>query len=336
MRKTDTVVVGQGIAGSMIAYMLHLQNIPFIVIDPGYQNTSSRIAAGMFSPINGKRKTILPLVPEQIAFAVETYRAIEQMTGSNFLHIANVHHIFNSVDEQIEIKAKSTLPGFEKYIIADPLPLPNLKAASGACEFTNSGWVDCGILINEFAKWLLKKELLLQQIFAYGDLQIGDGIMKYRDLEFNNIVFCEGYVAGNNPFFQEEEIIPCKGDMLTIQYDALSTDRIVKKNSIYLINTGNQAFRAGSTYQWNNSNDEPDQSGLNVINNQLDGLLKKGYTITDHKAAIRPTTKSREVIAKKHPRYKGMFMLNGLGTKGILQGPWFARNLVNSIHFNSK
>lgn len=331
MQKTDTVVVGQGIAGSMIAYMLHLQNIPFIVIDPGYKNTSSRVAAGMFSPISGKRKTILPLVPEQIAFAVETYREIEQLTGSNFLNTGNVYHIYNAVDDRNELKAKSTLPGFEKYFIAEPLPLPNLKAEAGACEFTSSGWVNCGLLITAFAKWISQNDLLIRKRFLYTDLQIGDGMMKYGDLEFNNIIFCEGYEAAKNPFFCDENIIPCKGDMLTIKYDGLSTDRIVKKNSIYLIDTGNQTFRTGSTYQWNNDDEKPDELGRRLITKQLDELLQNGYTITEHRAAIRPTTKSREVIAKKHPVHRRMFMLNGLGTKGVLQGPWFARYLVNNI-----
>jgi glycine/D-amino acid oxidase-like deaminating enzyme len=51
----------------------------------------------------------------------------------------------------------------------------------------------------------------------------------------------------------------------------------------------------------------------------------------DHKTATRPTTPNREVIATRHQQYKNMFMLNGLGTKGILQGPWWANHLVEKF-----
>jgi len=57
-------------------------------------------------------------------------------------------------------------------------------------------------------------------------------------------------------------------------------------------------------------------------------MLESSYTTIDHKAAIRPTTHNREVIAMQHAEHKGMFMLNGLGSKGVLLGPWWARHIV--------
>ena len=73
MSNNNTLVVGQGIAGTLVAYMLYLNKIPFTVMDTGDANSSSRIAAGMFTPISGKRKTIHPLVSEQIRYAIKIY-----------------------------------------------------------------------------------------------------------------------------------------------------------------------------------------------------------------------------------------------------------------------
>ncbi len=94
---------------------------------------------------------------------------------------------------------------------------------------------------------------------------------------------------------------------------------------------GDTTFKAGATYQWHDSATEPDENSKNEIEIKLNSLLENGYKIIDHLSGIRPTTQTRAVIAKQHAVYKNMFMLNGLGTKGIIQGPWWANYLVEKL-----
>ncbi|MEP7141725.1 MAG: FAD-dependent oxidoreductase [Ferruginibacter sp.] len=331
MKKINTLVVGQGLAGSLVAYMLHLRKISFTVIDPARANTSSLIAAGMFSPVSGKRKTIQPIVQQQIPFAIKIYKEIEQLLNATILHLNNIYQVFNSVAEQNELIGKLANADYAKYILTGTSALPNIKQEIGAYEITHSGWVDCELLISRFAQWLMEHDAFIKAGFLYEDLQLGNGGMKYHGLEFNNIVFCEGWLAVDNPFFNNENIIPCKGDILSVKYYHLPGDHIIKKNGIYLIPAGNNLFRAGSTYQWNNNSTQPDEWGKKLIEDQLNAMLKNKYITINHRSAIRPTTQNREVIAKQHASHAGMFMLNGLGTKGILQGPWWARHIVEIL-----
>ena len=69
MRKINTLVVGQGLAGSVFSFMLHREGISFLVMDPAMGLSASMVAAGMFTPISGQRKTIHPLTLRQIPFA---------------------------------------------------------------------------------------------------------------------------------------------------------------------------------------------------------------------------------------------------------------------------
>ncbi len=328
MINTNTLIIGQGLAGTLVAYSLYLQKIPFIVIDPVLENTSSRIAAGMFSPISGKRKTIDPVVLQQIPYAIKIYREIEQLLGSSFLHLPAVYQVYNGEREKKDILDKLVNPDFSKFITINPYPLPNIRQPFGAWELSHSGWVDCELLISSFNHWLKQNDLLISAEFVYDKLEILNERMEYEGLVFRNIVFCEGYQAVNNPFFKQELIIPCKGDVLTIEYNNLVTESIIKKGGIYLIPAGNGLFKAGATYQWNNDNEQPEGPEKLIIEEQLDAMLEDKYTTILHKAAIRPTTKNREVIAKKHPGHAHMFMLNGLGTKGVLRGPWWAKKVA--------
>jgi len=331
MRKTNTIIVGQGIAGSLVAYMLYRHKIPSVVIDPGSANTSSKVAAGMFTPVSGKRKTIHPITLEQIPYAITIYREIEQWLGIDMLHLQNIYQVYNSTDERNDLQARLTSDAFAKYIIANPNAEPGILQEQGAFEITHSGWLDCELFINGVAHWLKAKDALIEAEFMYQDMKFNEANMEYQGITCSQVVFCEGYRGVNNPFFSDQNIIPCKGDVLTIQSDHPATSRIVKKNGIYLTSLGNNLFKAGSTYQWNNSNAEPDEAGKSHIESKLGEMLTGKFNTIEHQAAIRPTTKNREVIAMQHPQHKGLFMLNGLGTKGVLQAPWFARHLTDLI-----
>ena len=327
MKKINTLVIGQGIAGSLVAHMLHRKKIPFLVIDPGSQNTASRIAAGMFTPLSGKRKTIQPLALQQIHFAIKIYKEIADLIGANIIQLANIYQVFNSAEEQAALQLKSLEPIYSAHILPISGALPGIHQQNGACEITHSGWVNCELWMGLFRTWLKKNERLLEASFLHQDLDISEEKLSYKGLEFKNIFFCEGYRAIDNPFFNEK-IIPCKGDVLTITTDHFATDQIIKKNGIYLVPSESNAFKAGATYQWNNDEELPNIASKLWIEGQLENMLINPFNTVDHQSAIRPTTQNREVIIQQHLQHKGMCMLNGLGTKGVLQGPWWADRIV--------
>ena len=328
MREINTIVVGQGIAGSLVSYFLHLQKVSFIVIDPVHLNTSSRIAAGMFTPISGKRKTTDQLVFQQINYAIKIYREIELLLNSNLLHLENIYQIFNDKNEEEALISKSKNTELVNTIAFNPDEIPFLKQPYGAHEILHSGWLNCNLFISQITEWLKQTDSFLKADFVYSDLKIGESSMEYHDITCKNIIFCEGYQAINNPFF-DEKIIPCKGDILTVEYKNLNTRKIIKKNGIYFIPTGENTFKAGSTYKWNNNSTCTDKESKLKIEEGLQNILSNEFVTLEQQTAIRPTTINRNVIAIKQPDYKGIFMLNGLGTKGVLQGPWWANEMVN-------
>jgi len=327
IKKINTVIVGQGIAGSLLAFMLHQKNIPFLLIDQSSQSTASQIAAGMFTPLSGKRKTIHPLSLQQIPFAINIYKEISKLIGYNILHLTNIYQLFDSAEEQSQLQSKYLEPSFAPYIKSISNYLPGTNNNNGAYEVTHSGWVNCEYWMRYFKIWLKNNGRLLEAKFVYPDLHINEDKMEYNGIEFKNIFFCEGYKAINNPFFNEI-IIPCKGDVLTIASEHFVTDKIIKKNGIYLVPLESNSFKAGATYQWSNDSEKPEEASKLLIEGELKNMLLNPFKVINHQSAIRPTTQNREVIIKQHQYHKGMYMFNGLGTKGVLQGPWWADRIV--------
>lgn len=322
--------MGQGIAGSLMAFKLHQKNIPFVVMDPAPDNSSSLVAAGMFTPITGKRKTVDPLTLQQIPFAIACYQSIELLLGKSLIYLDNIYQVFDNEKEKEDLLIKANKPGFKNYIITNPKQLPGIKQPFGAVEIIHSGWVDCIAFIHSTRDWLKKNNAWINGTFDYTKLNTNNAVVEY-DQNFNNIIFCEGYRSMDNPFFKDAAIVPCKGDVLTLTCEGLADTHIIKKSGIYLVRIGDNTFKAGATYQWHNRSTQPDENSKKEIEIKLNGLLESGYKINNHLSGIRPTTHNRQVIAKQHAVYKNMFMLNGLGTKGVIQGPWWASHLVEKL-----
>lgn len=50
----DFVVVGQGLAGTLLSYFLHKNGKSVLIIDDNFKGSSSKVAAGIVNPITGK------------------------------------------------------------------------------------------------------------------------------------------------------------------------------------------------------------------------------------------------------------------------------------------
>jgi glycine/D-amino acid oxidase-like deaminating enzyme len=111
----------------------------------------------------------------------------------------------------------------------------------------------------------------------------------------------------------------------------LQLTRVVKKG-IYIVALGEGKFKCGSLYKWENDNTELQQADYDELKQKLDSLIDVPYTITKHEAAVRPTTKTRETLFCKHDTLPNMYVVNGLGTKGVINGVKVVRQLIETLY----
>ncbi|HWB65164.1 MAG TPA: FAD-dependent oxidoreductase, partial [Chitinophagales bacterium] len=68
----DFIIVGQGIAGSMLSWFLLRAGQKVLVIDKYNPSSASNIAAGISNPITGRRFVKTWLADEILPFAAQT------------------------------------------------------------------------------------------------------------------------------------------------------------------------------------------------------------------------------------------------------------------------
>src|SRR5690606_5670358 len=84
--KVDFLLIGQGIAGTLLSYRLIGAGKKVYVIDQPGKNNSSRVAAGLFNPVTG-RKMVKTWDADLIFPEIKhLYQQMEKALGCRFFH----------------------------------------------------------------------------------------------------------------------------------------------------------------------------------------------------------------------------------------------------------
>ena len=83
MEKVDYLIVGQGIAGSLLAYELEQAGRRVLVLNEEKENTSSNKAAGIYNPITGRKLVKTWLADELFPGLEGYYLGLEQTLGAH-------------------------------------------------------------------------------------------------------------------------------------------------------------------------------------------------------------------------------------------------------------
>ena len=333
MNIKDYIIVGQGLAGSLLAQALLKAGKEVLVIDAAHQGAASKVAAGIINPITGRRFVKSWMIDQLLPEARRTYGELEALLGQKLLYERPIYRVLFTAEEENNWYSRSSQIEFAPYIDNSedwPDYDEYLTKGYSACQIKSSMQVDLPLLIESFRKYLKKEGRLLSGRFEFDHLEMGKAHVGYKNYKARRIVCCEGIGALQNPSFNWLPFVPAKGEVLLIRIPGLRLDKIIKYG-IMIAPLGNDLYWVGSNYEWNPTTHEPSQEKGAELLEKIKEILKVPFEVVDHLAAIRPTTKDRRPFLGQHPKYQNLFIFNGLGTKGASLGPYWAKQMANYL-----
>ena len=329
----EYLIIGQGLAGTVLAHNLLLREKSVLILDEYRSSTASRVAAGLFHAITGRRIVKSWMVEELQSFAEDFYTKQEKLLHANFFFPKNLIEIISSAHEFNVWSERLDDPGIAQYLAGKPeLPIyeNKLKKFLNLIALSGAGWMDIARYLESSFQYFSNKRILISGKFNSHDLKIQETNFEYKNIRTEKIIFCEGSDAIQNPFWKWVPFLQSKGEILTIESKSLPEDYILMKG-LFIIPLGNYKFRVGSTYTWKYADEMPTDEGKQELKIKLEEIISVPFEIIEHKSAIRPTTKDRRPLIGEHPKVKNLFIFNGLGTKGVLLGPYFANEFAEHL-----
>ena len=201
----DFLLIGQGLAGTALSFRFLEENKKFLLLDMPNENTSSRVAAGLYNPVTGK-KMVRTWMADMLFPEIEPfYERIEKLLNKDFLVKKNIYRPFLSIEEQNEWMGHSGDPLLQPYFekIHTQKLYNEVNNPYGGILLKNSGYLDIHTLLDAYAAYLLDKGLLLQERFEEELLEFTDEGIVYKNIRAKGIVYCNGLAAMKSRFFSD-------------------------------------------------------------------------------------------------------------------------------------
>ncbi len=336
MRKTDFLIVGSGLAGSVLALELLRAGSSVTVIADSSRPSSSRVAGGLVNPVTGKYLAKTWLADELFSGLQAYYEGLEKLFSGSFYHKTGLFRPFTGPEHKKSSLAQITRHGLENYLEVKEAEEGLHLWFSSEPEGMHSpaaGWLDMPLFLDAAALYLQQNTEWVDTVFDFDEFRIQEDRVTFREWNASRVVFCEGFYACNNPYFSWLPFNPVKGETLLGIMQDYPVSTIVNQGK-WIIPLGNDRVRLGATYSWHELNFEPTERGREELLQAAEKMLKKPFTVTGQQAGVRPATKDRRPFLGKHPQHERLWIFNGLGTKGVSLAPWFAGQLVRNMLHN--
>jgi glycine/D-amino acid oxidase-like deaminating enzyme len=325
------IIVGGGLSGICLAHQLEENNISFRIIDEGV-NHSSKVAAGMINPMTFRRMIKSWKSDELIPTLMEFYSAMENKIKHKFFFQRKLRRAFNSQHERDLWMERLKEKEYNNYINppeSEENTPEHLKAPFGNGFINTPGYIDAKRFMEYNHAYLVEKDLIEYSKFDFEELN--HEAKTYKNEAYTHLIFCEGFRGEDNPFFGYLPFSNAKGEVLTVKSDAFNKNEILNKKC-FILPTEEGDFKLGATYAWYTQDPSPTAEAKEELLENYKLLSSAPFKITNHEGGIRPAVADRRPLIGEHPTHKGLYIFNGLGSKGYMLGPYFAIEFVDFLN----
>ena len=330
----DIIIVGQGIAGSLLAWELIQKKQRVLVIDNKHHGSSSAVAAGIINPITGHRINLTSDFKHFLKYAKSTYAQLHEAFGQKFLTAIPQARLIKNPGQQSYYQKRLEQQEYSHFLKPLSESHAYLKPKGfGVASIQQSYRVHANPLLLNIKKWLKQQNAILEKAVDYDDIFFSKNHVTLKNdsqqINAKSIIFCEGYQAIHNPWLKGLAFKLAKGEILTLK-TTKTVDSMLNWGNWFLPKDANNAF-LGASYQWQDTSLSTSQDIAGSLLSSLQEHTNIKATIVDHHAGIRPTTVNRKQFIGTHPKYHNLYCFNGFGSKGCLTIPYYAKTF--SQHF---
>ncbi len=329
----DFLIIGQGLAGSLLAWELIQRGCKVLVVDNGEKN-ASQVAAGVINPVTGMRFVKSDNVDLQLPVAISCYAQLSDFFQEAFFIEKPMVRIFKSERESDEARKRLSNPDYQPYlnnIRSQESSIGSIATPCGYLEQKQNGYLLTQPLLNCLKAYFISRDSYCNDNLSYQDIQT-EPTLSWKGIYPGEIIFCEGYKASRNPWFSWLPFEPVKGEILTLRHETILPDKILNYGN-WLIPLNDHQIRIGATFDRENLDTLTTEEGKNELLKAVSKLSSalSEPTLINHQANIRPCTSDRHPFIGKHPKHKQLAIFNGFGAKGSLQIPWFSQCFADHL-----
>lgn len=313
-------IVGQGLAGSVLALTLDEAGCNVHITDDGHLTAASSVAAGMFNPVNFRRFKPGWYAPQLLPAMLDFYGRWERRWGATLLHSRDIVRIFRQPEQRTQWLSSCELnPHFFSPENTDDLQGIRLHFEDGYGVVKEGGFLDVKLFLALTREYFKQKNALTTSS--------APNISPEKD---TTTIYCEGYRGASNPLFSWLPFSNVKGETVEISSAGLP-EKNITSGGVWIIPRSENTYRVGATFTWDDLSPAATVQGLETLEREISQLCTATWEVISQAAGVRPATRDRRPFTGLHPDYPQIGIFNGLGTKGVMLAPWVAADFTSHL-----
>ncbi|NID13216.1 NAD(P)/FAD-dependent oxidoreductase [Fibrivirga algicola] len=329
----DVLIVGQGVAGSVLALTLQQRGLSVHVVSAPDRPSASLVAAGIVNPLTGRKLVKTWEADRLFPYLHRFYSDLSRQLNTPFFTPLDVYRPYRDEKER----------RLYQTIAADPELLPYFKSEVdesaystvinnpfGGIQVTQAGWVDLPAFVAAVRAYYIDKACFSTGHVRVEDLTIQPDSVTYLGNIYRHVIFCEGPHGQENSLFGALPYNMVKGEILTASVADYPLTNIVNQG-IFVMPLSSTRIRIGATYSWHELDWKTTDAGRSFLETKARALLKIPFTVIDQQAGIRPSVTDRRPLVGWHQTYPAIGIFGGMGTKGVSLAPYLAHDFADQL-----
>ena len=327
MDRPSVVVVGAGLAGTVLGRTLQKRGWSVRIYQQTKPGSATPVAAGLWNPINFFRLIPGWRVEEALPAMLDFFEDEERDLGQIFLnHRPYVQPILHQAHRLQWEDAAAKYPRWldAHWQGAGDAGLHALERSWGVLAWglvREAGWLDVERYIQACRQRWQSQGQWVDALWTETD-----------QVEPSSVVDARGVFAQSEGGYLAR-MKPTKGELVEFTLPNGPATVMIKRD-LFLQPLGGDRYRAGATFEWHDFSADPTAQGKAQLQAGLVQLLGEdlaGAHDFEYKAGIRPASHDRRPYVGAHPVGANRWVFNGFGAKGVLLAPLLAAELAAAM-----
>ncbi|MDG1325524.1 MAG: FAD-dependent oxidoreductase [Opitutales bacterium] len=317
---TDYIIIGHGLAGSVMAHHLIARGQKVEVFEAELPHSASAVSVGLVNPLIGPKLNPPFMITECLIENELFFRQCERAWGRKFYQTIPLHRLFMSEKQKKawnEMEKNSDFISFQngQWNSVQYQKIGILAEHGGG--ITKNAWqLDVPSFLGASKEYLIANNSWRNSAFEKGSKKEGQ-----------KIIFCEGFRVQENPWFKDLPFAPARGEVLTVQS---KINLALSNGSWHLPGFADYAY-LGSTWDHQNLFSGPTENGKKEILRKCNFVDFSKKDFPQHLSGVRSGTKDRQPIIGVHPDHGNLFLFNGFGSRGTSTIPHYAKKMTDFL-----
>jgi glycine/D-amino acid oxidase-like deaminating enzyme len=315
----------------LLAFELIQQGFKVAIIDNEQEN-ASQVAAGLINPVTGLRFVKSKEVDFLLPCAKKYYQKLGLFFQQQFYVEKPMLRILKSTQDYQNAKKRLTNPDYTPYL-ADIIESKLFNSL--VLKQKQTGYLLTVLLLKTLKAFFIHQQCYLSCSLDYNEIKLTQSV-EYLHFKAKKIIFCEGYLAINNPWFSHLPFQVVKGEILTLKNPQPLKNHLLNYGH-WMIPLDDYNFRIGATFDRENINTRKTTKGREALLKSLHQVLPETTKakLIKQQANVRPCTLDKQPFIGLHPKHPQLAIFNGFGAKGSLQIPYYCQQFIAFLSENT-